>query len=67
MRCRSIIAMSAVLICFYMGMALQSGWWTPSANDWWGLLMVHVGWIMGMPLAVANWQSPAPLDDEDDQ
>jgi hypothetical protein len=62
----AIVAMSAVLICFYMNVALLSDWWTPSANDWAGLLTVEVGWMIGVPLAVANWQGPAPLDDEDE-
>jgi len=63
----AVVAVSAPLICAFMDIALLSGWRTPSAEDWQGLLFVMACWIFGMPMTFANWQNPAPLDGEDNQ
>ena len=58
----------ACLGCGYMRFAAQFDWWAPSGKDDWNALFWALGcWMAGMPLAFANWQTPAPLDDEDNQ
>ncbi|HEX7851731.1 MAG TPA: hypothetical protein VF485_18515 [Sphingomonas sp.] len=67
LRGMAVVAITGPLICFYMSMAIQFAWWTPSREDWGHLLHVLVCWIIGMPMAFANWQIGRPLKDEDDQ
>ena len=56
------------LLCVYMVLAIPAHWWVPSREGDWMLLMeLALVWFIGMPIAFANWLSPAPIEEEDDQ
>lgn len=61
----AVASLPGPLLCCYMTMALQSGWWMPSADDWLSLLLVLCCWIFGLPLVFANWLVGAPIDEDD--
>jgi len=64
----ALSALIAFVGCGYMSFAAEFDWWSPTGkDDWNGLFWTFGCWMFGMPLAFANWQSPTPLDEEDDQ
>ena len=62
----SIIAILAVLGCFYFAAAIVYGWWIPrSAIEWVFLGLIIQAWAFALPVAVSSWLQP-PMDGEEE-
>lgn len=59
-----IIALAAIVGCFYCGVARPLGLWMPTqVIDWIYLGLVIEGWALILPVLVVSWLQPRPERD----